>query len=76
MTPAEIEHYAHQLAALTVTASRATTAAQLSEVHDALAETFTDVFELLSHDAAGGSQMLVDLNRAIWRDWEEQESRA
>lgn len=51
MKAVEVAHYASQLAALTVTAARAQTAEELSEIHVALEETFSDALTLLAHDA-------------------------
>lgn len=50
MNAAEVAHYASQLAALTVTAARAQTAKELSEIHAALEETYLDALTLLAHD--------------------------
>jgi hypothetical protein len=61
-TVAEVRYYAHQLAALTVTAVRACSREQLAEVHDVLAETFEDALMLLVHDA----EVQVDLARDLF----------
>lgn len=50
MNAAEIKHYASQLSALTVTAARATSIEQLSEIHVQLEESFAEALTLLAHD--------------------------
>lgn len=47
----EIDYYSQLLASLTITATRAKTEATLREVHDQLAEAYSEMFTLLSHDA-------------------------
>lgn len=52
MNAPEIKHYASQLASLTVSAARATSTEQLSDVHALLEETFAEALALalLAHD--------------------------
>lgn len=58
MTPDEVMHFSHRLADLTVTAARAQTREQLADVREELVETFAGALTLLSHDAAGGTDLL------------------
>lgn len=50
MTPEEVTHFAHRLADLIVTATRAQTPAQLAEVRLELVDTFEQAFTLQAHD--------------------------
>lgn len=63
-------HFASLLADLVVTATRAQTVEQLPAVRAELIEGFEHTFALLSHDAAGGLNVLEDLNaRLLPESW-------
>lgn len=69
MNMAEIKHYASLLSALTVTAARATSREQLSDVHVQLEETFALALTLLVHDGESVARTAAEeASTAMTRD--------